>query len=160
MSADLEEVSGELKSSNDSARRAASDAARLAEELRQAEERATTYDRARKQAENAAKDMAARLEEAEAAGLRGGKKAIAKLESKCQELEMELDGEQRRHNETKKAISKQERRLKELAAQADEDRKNNDRNADMINKLNDKVKSYQRQVEDAVSTHFIGHFYL
>merc|ERR1712080_125059 len=92
--------------------------------------------------------MTGRLEEAENAGLRGGKKAIAKLENRVQELSMELDSEQRRHNETRKGISKQERRLKELAAQADDDRKNNERAADNINKLNDKIKSYQRAIEE------------
>jgi len=148
MSADLEDLSSEVKASNEASRRAAAEAARLGEELRNAEERASAADRARKQAESNAKDLVGRLEEAEAAGLRGGKKAIAKLEAKIQELSMELDGETRRHAETRKGVSKQERRLKELAAQADDDRKNNERNVDMINKLNDKIKSYQRQVEE------------
>lgn len=59
----------------------------------------------------------ARLDEAEAAALKGGKKVIAKLESRIRELESELDGEQRRYQETNKSLTKHERRIRELQFQ-------------------------------------------
>lgn len=59
----------------------------------------------------------ARLDEAEAAALKGGKKVIAKLESRIRELESELDGEQRRYQETNKSPTKHERRIRELQFQ-------------------------------------------
>ena len=43
------------------------------------------------------KDLQARLEEAEAASLKGGKKALARLEQQLREAEQLLDGEQRQH---------------------------------------------------------------
>lgn len=68
--------------------------------------------------------MQVRLDEAENNALKGGKKAIAKLEQRVRELENELDGEQRRHADAQKNLRKSERRIKELSFQADEDRKN------------------------------------
>lgn len=64
-----------------------------------------------------AHNFQARLDEAEAAALKGGKKVIAKLESRIRELENELDGEQRRYQETNKNLTKHERRIRELQFQ-------------------------------------------
>lgn len=62
-------------------------------------------------------NLKARLDEAEAAALKGGKKVISKLESRIRELENELDGEQRRFQETNKILSKHDRRIRELQFQ-------------------------------------------
>ena len=70
------------------------DAARLAEELRQEQEHSQHVDRLRKGLELQIKEMQVRLDEAEAAALKGGKKIIAKLEERIRALEQELDGEQ------------------------------------------------------------------
>merc|ERR1712042_334146 len=70
------------------------------EELRREQEHAVHVDRLRKQLEVTVKDLQARLDEAEAAALKGGKRIIAKLEARVRELETELDAEQRRHAET------------------------------------------------------------
>lgn len=50
--------------------------------------------------------MQVRLDEAEAAALKGGKKIIAKLEERIRQVEQELDGEQRRHQDTDKNYRK------------------------------------------------------
>merc|ERR1711974_479049 len=92
----------------------------LAEELRREQEHAVHVDRLRKQLEVTVKDLQARLDEAKAAALKGGKRIIAKLEARVRELETELDAEQRRHAETGKNLRKTDRRLKELAFQAEE----------------------------------------
>ena len=55
---------------------------------------------------------------------RGGRNAMAKLESRIRELEIELGNTQSRTSETYKAYQKSERRIKELQFQSDEDRKN------------------------------------
>merc|ERR1711970_676067 len=131
------------------AKKAAADAANLAEELRREQEHAVHVDRLRKQLEVTVKDLQARLDEAEAAALKGGKRIIAKLETRVRELETELDAEQRRHAETGKNLRKTDRRLKELAFQAEEDRKNMERMQDLVEKLQAKIKTYKREVEDA-----------
>ncbi len=66
--------------------------------------------------------MQARLDEAEAAALKGGKKVIAKLEQRIREMETELDGEQRRHQDTTKNLAKADRRGRELQFQVSSSR--------------------------------------
>lgn len=90
-----------------------------------------------------------RLDEAENNALKGGKKAIQKLEQRVRELENELDGEQRRHADAQKNLRKSERRIKELSFQGDEDRKNHERMQDLVDKLQQKIKTYKRQIEEA-----------
>ena len=80
---------------------------------------------------------------------KGGKKAIAKLEGRLREVETELDGEQRRHQDTVKNLAKADRRTRELAFQIDEDKKNQDRLQDLCDKLQQKIKTCKRQVEEA-----------
>merc|ERR1719400_1349198 len=126
-----------------------SDAARLADELRQEQEHSMQVEKLRKGMEGQMKDLQIRLDEAEAQALKGGKKMIQKLEIRVRELETELDNEQRRHAETQKNMRKADRRLKELAFQSDEDRKNQERLQDMCDKLQNKIKTYKRQVEEA-----------
>merc|ERR1719376_527320 len=80
MQADMDDAITELKNTEEKAKKAASDAANLAEELRREQEHAIHVDRLRKQ-------LQGRLEEAEAAALKGGKRIIAKLETRVRELE-------------------------------------------------------------------------
>ena len=60
----------------------ASDASRLAEELRQEQEHAIQVERLRKGLEQQIKDLQTRLDEAEGNALKGGKRIIAKLEQR------------------------------------------------------------------------------
>jgi chromosome segregation ATPase len=93
--------------------------------------------------------MQVRLDEAEQAALKGGKKTIAKLEQRLREVEGELDGEQRRHQESVKNLAKADRSTRELQFQIDENKKNADRLTDLVDKLQTKIKTYKRQVEEA-----------
>lgn len=147
--AELDETLTELKNADELAKKASADAARLAEELRQEQEHSQHVDRLRKGLELQIKEMQVRLDEAEAAALKGGKKIIAKLEERIRSIEQELDGEQRRHQDTDKNYRKAERRAKELDFQVEEDKKNSERLTDLIDKLQGKLKVYKRQVEEA-----------
>lgn len=139
----------EAKQSEEKAKKAMVDAARLADELRAEQEHAAAQEKMRKNLEAQMKDMQVRLDEAEAAALKGGKKLIAKLEQKCRELESELENEQRRHADSAKNYRKAERRIKELQFQSEEDRKNHERMQDTVDKLQQKIKTYKRQIEEA-----------
>ncbi|XP_003747771.1 myosin heavy chain, muscle [Galendromus occidentalis] len=149
LQADLDEMLNEAKQSEEKAKKAMVDAARLADELRAEQEHASTQEKIRKNLEAQMKEMQVRLDEAEAAALKGGKKLIAKLEQKCRELESELENEQRRHADSAKNYRKAERRIKELQFQSEEDRKNHDRMQDTVDKLQQKIKTYKRQIEEA-----------
>ncbi|XP_024080486.1 myosin heavy chain, muscle isoform X31 [Cimex lectularius] len=147
--ADLDELLNEAKNSEEKAKKAMVDAARLADELRAEQDHAQTQEKLRKALETQIKELQVRLDEAENNALKGGKKAIAKLEQRVRELENELDGEQRRHADAQKNLRKSERRVKELSFQSDEDRKNHERMQDLVDKLQQKIKTYKRQIEEA-----------
>merc|ERR1712210_293258 len=146
---DLDEMSAEAKMSEDKAQHAMIDAARLAQELRAEQETAMMLERDKKLLEAQVKDAQTRMDEAEQAALKGGKKALAKMETRIRELESELDAENRRLGDASKNFRKSERRVKELAYTIDEDKKNQERMQALIDQLQGKIKSYKKQIEEA-----------
>lgn len=124
LQSDLDELLNEAKNSEEKAKKAMVDAARLADELRAEQDHAQTQEKLRKALETQIKELQVRLDEAEANALKGGKKAIQKLEQRVRELENELDGEQRRHADAQKNLRKSERRIKELSFQVKESSSN------------------------------------
>merc|ERR1711935_1169913 len=124
---DLDEMATEALLSEDKAKKALIDAARLADELRTEQELAQVFERDRKLYECQVKDMQTRLDEAETNALKGGKKAMNKMETRIRELESEVDAESRRSGDAQKNLRKSERRIKEMSYAADEDMKNQTR---------------------------------
>ena len=80
---------------------------------------------------------------------KGGKNAIAKLEGRMRDLEMELSNCQMRTGETQKAYQKSERKIKELQFQNDEDQKNQEKMGELASKLQEKIRTYKKQIEEA-----------
>merc|ERR1719245_2005257 len=146
---DLDEMSNEAHLSEEKAKKAMVDAARLADELRNEQELAQGFEKDRKLLECQLKDMHARLDEAETNALKGGKKAMNKMETRIRELESEVDAENRRFADAQKNLRKSERRIKELTYAADEDRKNHERMQALVDQLQGKIKSYKKQIEEA-----------
>merc|ERR1711956_124410 len=125
------------------------DAARLADELRSEQELALSFEKDRKLLDCQLKDMHGRLDEAETNALKGGKKAVNKMDTRIRELESEVDAENRRFGDSTKNLCKSERRIKELAYAADEDRKNQERMQGLVDQLQAKIKTYKKQIEEA-----------
>merc|ERR1712080_679087 len=94
-------------------------------------------------------DVQQRLDEAEVNALKGGKKAMNKMESRIRELNSEMDAENRRFADSQKNLRKAERHIKELTFATDEDRKNHERMQALIDSLQGKIKSYKKQIEEA-----------
>merc|ERR1712212_1110058 len=149
MSHDLDEMVAEAGMSEDKAQRAMIDAARLADELRMEQEVAMALERDKKLLEAQVKDAQNRCDEAEQNALKGGKKAMAKMETRVRELESEMDAENRRCTDAQKNLRRSERHIKELTYQQDEDRKNHERMQGLIDQLQGKIKSYKKQIEEA-----------
>merc|ERR1712064_177583 len=145
----VDEMTSEAKMSEEKAQRSMIDAARLAEELRAEQDVAMMLERDKKLLEAQVKDAQARLDDAEQAALKGGKKAIAKMETRIRELESELDAESRRLGDAHKNLRKSERHVKELTYTMDEDKKNQERMQALIDQLQGKIKSYKKQIEEA-----------
>merc|ERR1712098_284557 len=149
LQSDLDEMSNEARLSEEKAARAMVDAARLADELRCEQELSMALEKDKKLLEAQCKDTGARADEAEVNALKGGKKAMIKMETSIRELESELDAESRRHGDAAKNLRKSERKIKELTFAADEDKKNHERMQALIDQLQGKVKSYKKQIEEA-----------
>merc|ERR1712102_96744 len=149
LNAEMDEMSAEAHLSDEKAKKAMVDAARLADELRGEQEMAQAYEKDRKLYECQLKDMQQRLDEAETNALKGGKKAMNKMETRIRELESELDAENRRLADASKNLRKSERRIKELAFAGDEDRKNHERMQALIDQLQGRIKTFKKQIEEA-----------
>ena len=145
----MDEMSSEARLCDDKANKAMVDAARLADELRAEQEEALNLERNRTLHEAQVKDMQTKLDEADMNALKGGKKAMNKLESRIRELQSELEAENRRMAEGQKNLRKSERTIKELSFASDEDRKNHERMQALIDQLQSKIKCYKKQIEEA-----------
>merc|ERR1712115_622181 len=130
LNADLDGMSAEAKVCSEKASKAMVDAAKLADELRAEQEAALGLSKARKLADVQVKDLQTKLDEADMNALKGGKKAINKLNTRIMELNSE-------------------RHIAELTFAKDEDRKNHERMQALIDGLQGKIKSYKTQIEEA-----------
>merc|ERR1711994_768905 len=146
---DLDEMGSEASISEEKSKKAMVDAARIADELRSEQDVAQCFEKDRKLLECQVKDMLQRSDEAETNALKGGKKAMNKMETRIRELESEVDAEARRMADSQKNLRKSERRIKELTYASDEDRKNHERMQALVDQLQAKIKSYKKQIEEA-----------
>jgi chromosome segregation ATPase len=147
--ADADELAGEVQLAEEKSKKAMLDAARMADELRQEQECTQIIERDRKLLECQLKDSQQHLDEAEMNALKGGKKAVNKMETRIRELESELTAENRRCGDAQKNLRKSERHIKELTFASDEDRKNHERMQILIDQLQGKIKAYKKQIEEA-----------
>ncbi|XP_048122941.1 myosin-7-like [Alosa alosa] len=146
---EVEDAVQECRNAEEKAKKAITDAAMMAEELKKEQDTSAHLERMKKNMDQTIKDLQHRLDEAEQIAMKGGKKQIQKLEARVRELENELESEQKKASESLKGIRKHERRIKELTYQTEEDRKNLARLQDLVDKLQLKVKSYKRATEEA-----------
>uniref|UniRef100_W5N211 Myosin, heavy chain b n=1 Tax=Lepisosteus oculatus TaxID=7918 RepID=W5N211_LEPOC len=146
---EVDDTIQEARNAEEKAKKAITDAAMMAEELKKEQDTSSHLERMKKNLEVTVKDLQHRLDEAEQLAMKGGKKQLQKLEARVRELENELEAELRRGTEAIKGVRKYERRVKELTYQSEEDRKNVNRLQDLVDKLQLKVKAYKRQAEEA-----------
>nr|XP_020665419.1 myosin-6 [Pogona vitticeps] len=149
LQSEVDEAVQECRNAEEKAKKAITDAAMMAEELKKEQDTSAHLERMKKNMEQTIKDLQLRLDEAEQLALKGGKKQLQKLEARVRELENELEAEQKRNAENVKGMRKYERRIKELTYQTEEDKKNLLRLQDLVDKLQLKVKAYKRQAEEA-----------
>ncbi|NXP05456.1 MYH6 protein, partial [Thinocorus orbignyianus] len=119
LQAEVEEAIQECRNAEEKAKKAITDAAMMAEELKKEQDTSAHLERMKKNLEQTVKDLQLRLDEAEQLALKGGKKQLQKLENRVKELEAELEAEQKRHAESVKGLRKAERRGKELTYQVE-----------------------------------------
>merc|ERR1711922_65004 len=118
--AEIDDMLHRAKGSEEKAKKAMVDAARLADELRAEQDHVGAQTNAKRA-----------------------------LEAKVRELEVELGACQSRTSENAKLTQKSERKIKEMQFSNEEDRKNQDRMSDLASKLQAKIKTYKKQIEEA-----------
>merc|ERR1711988_728330 len=149
VSAEIDATLMAAKNAEEKSKKAMMDASRLADELRGEQDHTTTQLGAKRSAEASLTELESKLANAEAAAMKGGKSALARLEQRVRELEAELGGLQGRTGEMMKGNQRAERKVKELQFAQDEDKKNQDRMSELANKLQAKIKTYKQQIEEA-----------
>merc|ERR1719447_1739966 len=145
--AEIDDMLHQAKNSEEKAKKAMVDAARLADELRAEQDH--TGSKTKRALESQLSELENKAADANEAAVRGGRAALAKLETRIRELEIELGNSQAHTAENMKGYQKTERRCKELQFQIDEDKKNQDRMAELASKLQQKIKTYKKQIEEA-----------
>ena len=149
MHAEIDDMLQQAKNSEEKTKKAMIDAARLADELRSEQEHCSQQDRAKRTLESQTVELEHRLTEANDTAAKGSRSAMAKLESRIRELEIELGSIQSRTMETSKCYQKADRHVKELQFQQEEDHKNQERMSELAAKLQQKIKTYKKQIEEA-----------
>merc|ERR1712198_248689 len=147
--AEIDDMLHQAKNSEEKAKKAMVDAARLADELRAEQDHVCTLTKTKRALESQFSELENKCAEANESAMRGGRAALAKLETRIRELEIELGNSQSHTSESMKGHQKTERRCKELQFQIDEDKKNQDRMAELASKLQQKIKTYKKQIEEA-----------
>merc|ERR1739847_140772 len=123
MHAEIDDMLRGAKGSEDKAKKAMVDAARLADELRAEQDHCAVQEKAKRALTSQLSELEGRLADANEAAAKGGRNAMAKLESRIREMEIEF--------------------------QQDEDKKNQDSMSELANKLQTKIKTYKKQIEEA-----------
>merc|ERR1712168_1371836 len=149
MHAEIDDMLQQAKSSEEKAKKAMVDAARLADELRAEQDHTCSQTKAKRALESQLMELENKFAEANENAIRGGRAALAKPETRIRELEIELGNVQAHTGDNSKGYQKSERRCKELAFQIEEDKKNQDRMAELASKLQQKIKTYKKQIEEA-----------
>merc|ERR1711994_1159532 len=120
MQAEIDDMLHQAKNSEEKAKKAMVDAARLADELRAEQDHVSTQSKSKHSMEVQLSELEARFAEATDAANRGGRTAMAKLESRIRELEIELGNVQGRTGENQKGHQKAERKIKTYKKQIEE----------------------------------------
>merc|ERR1711915_538175 len=147
--AEIDSLLQAAKNSEEKAKHAMVDAARLADELRAEQDHTNNETRSKRALETQLGEMEPRLSDAEESAYRSGKAAMTKLEMRVRELEVELGNTQTQTSEFVKGHQRTERKVKELLFSQEEDRKNQERMSELASKLQQKIKTYKQQIEEA-----------
>merc|ERR1712121_529453 len=125
LEADLMQVQSEVddsvqeaRNAEEKAKKAITDAAMMAEELKKEQDTSSHLERMKKNLEVTVKDLQHRLDEAENLAMKGGKKQLQKLEGRVRELEGEVEAEEQANTHMSK-LRKVQHEMEEAEERAD-----------------------------------------
>lgn len=148
LAADYEEVTRELRLSDERYQKVQVELKHTVEILHEEQERIVKIEAIKKSLEVEVKNLSVRLEEVEANAVVGARRAISKLEAHVRDLELELESEKKNHAETIKILRKKERTVKEIVIQCEEDQKNVLLLQEQLDKANARLAQFKRQLSE------------
>ncbi|MBN3303892.1 MYH11 protein, partial [Amia calva] len=146
---ELEEEQSSLEMVNDRLRKTVQQVDQLNNELQAERSMSQKNESARQQMERQNKELKAKLQEMEVAVKSKFKATIAALESKVQQLEEQLEQENREKQASVKGLKQKDKKLKDLIMQVEEERKQAEQYKEQAEKGNTRVKQLKRQLEEA-----------
>merc|ERR1719340_544510 len=147
--AEIDDVLLQAKNADEATKRAMVDAERLANELKVEQAHAHKQAMAKRALGNKIAEVGVNLGEANDVAAAAGRNAMAKLESRISQLEIELGTIQTKTSETHKAFQKSDRHIKELQFQGVHDAKLHQRRSLEVTQLQDKIKKLKDQLDEA-----------
>merc|ERR1712156_1040605 len=147
--AEIDDVLLQAKNADEATKRAMVDAERLANELKVEQAHAHRQTMAKRALGNKIAEVGVNLGEANDVAAAAGRNAMAKLESRISQLEIELGTIQTKTSETHKAFQKSDRHIKELQFQGVHDAKLHQRRSLEVTQLQDKIKKLKDQLDEA-----------
>ncbi|XP_048869355.1 myosin-11a isoform X1 [Brienomyrus brachyistius] len=146
---ELEEEQGNMEMLNDRLRKSVQQAEQLNNELQAERTTAQKNESSRQQLERQNKDLKAKLQEMENQVKSKFKASITALESKVQQLEEQLEQENREKQAAAKGMKQKDKKLKDLMIQVEEERKQAEQYKDQGEKANTRLKQLKRQLEES-----------
>merc|ERR1712079_703068 len=147
--AEIDDVLFQAKNADEATKRAIVDADRLANELKAEQVHSHKQTMAKRALGNKIAEVGVNLGEANDVAAAAGRSAMAKLESRISNLEIELGTIQTKTGDTHKAFQKADRHIKELQFQGVHDAKLHARRSLEVTQLQDKIKKLKDQLDEA-----------
>merc|ERR1712073_8424 len=147
--AEIDDVLLQAKNADEATKRAMVDAERLANELKVEQAHAHKQTMTKRALGNKIAEVGVNLGEANDVAAAAGRSAMAKLESRISNLEIELGTIQTKTGDTHKAFQKADRHIKELQFQGVHDAKLHARRSLEVTQLQDKIKKLKDQLDEA-----------
>merc|ERR1712241_1383810 len=147
--AEIDDVLLQAKNADEATKRAIVDADRLANELKAEQVHSHKQAMAKRALGNKIAEVGVNLGEANDVAAAAGRSAMAKLESRISNLEIELGTIQTKTGDTHKAFQKADRHIKELQFQGVHDAKLHARRSLEVTQLQDKIKKLKDQLDEA-----------
>merc|ERR1712212_1437283 len=116
-----EDAGAAVKSAEAAAKKALADYGKVYDDWKAEGNTINALEKLKKTLEGQVHDLSMKLDDAEAAALKGSRKAVSGLKAQYDALYADYESETKKYADSVKAYRKQERKMKELAFTADED---------------------------------------
>ncbi|XP_023677874.2 myosin-11-like isoform X1 [Paramormyrops kingsleyae] len=145
---ELEEEQANIETLNDKLRKSMQQTEQLNNELQEARAAMQRNKSTQQTLERHNKELKAKLEDMESQSKSKVKSSVSALEARVQELEDQLEQENREKQATAKIMRQKDKKLKDLLLQTEDERKQAEQHKDQADKATARVRQLKQQLED------------